>query len=166
MKRAIDDPSASFAARVVLDAIRGDKTIAAFAAHHEVHVNQVTSWKTQLLEDAASASGGQVGSGDERERIRELHANIGEPTVARSCLAGAFEDCFGSTGKRWTVGVLRWRRRGFLRGTPQHSAVGRFDPPVSGGYGGGVCSSARPSVGTRKRAAGTWSNWPTGRLRG
>lgn len=51
---------------------------AAIAAHHEVHPNQVTSWKTQLLQSAAGVFGG-----DQREKLRELHAKIGELTMER-----------------------------------------------------------------------------------
>lgn len=54
MRKARRNHSASFKARVALEAIRGDKTIAQIAAHHEVHPNQVTSWKTQLLVRAVS----------------------------------------------------------------------------------------------------------------
>jgi len=32
--------------------IRGEKTVAEIAAHHEVHPNQVTSWKNELLQKA------------------------------------------------------------------------------------------------------------------
>lgn len=100
MKRVRRNHSASFKARVALEAIRGDKTIAEIAAHHEVHPNQVTSWKTQLLENAAGAFGGEVGDSDQREKIRELHAKIGELTVERDFLEGALGKFPGSSGKR------------------------------------------------------------------
>mgnify|MGYP003388831479 CR=1 FL=1 len=41
------------AASKALEAIRGEKTIPEIAAHHEVHPNQVTSWKRQLLSNCA-----------------------------------------------------------------------------------------------------------------
>ena len=47
--------SAAFKAKVALDAIRGDKTLAELAKLHDVHPNQITDWKSQLLERAASA---------------------------------------------------------------------------------------------------------------
>ena len=68
---------------MVLESIRGEKTVAQIAAHHEVHLNQVTSWETELLENAARIFGGNVIAADGRERIRELHEKIGELTVER-----------------------------------------------------------------------------------
>jgi transposase-like protein len=45
---------------VALEVIRGEKTVAEIAAHHEVHPNQPTSWKSQLLENAAAVFGGEA----------------------------------------------------------------------------------------------------------
>jgi hypothetical protein len=42
--------SGSFKAKVAMAALRGDKTLTEIAAHYEVHPNQVTEWKRQLLE--------------------------------------------------------------------------------------------------------------------
>ena len=84
MKRPRRNHSPAFKAKVALEALKGEKTLAQLAAHYDVHANQITSWKTQLLENAAGIFGaGALESATDRERIRELHAKIGELTVER-----------------------------------------------------------------------------------
>ena len=100
MRKPRRNHSAAFKARIALEAIRGEKTIAEIAAHHEVHPNQVTTWKSQLLENAAAIFGGDVLAEDSKERIRELHAKIGELTVERDFLEGALGKFPGPSGKR------------------------------------------------------------------
>jgi len=100
MKKPRRNHSAAFKARVALEALRGEKTVAEIAAHHEVHATQVTAWKTQLLEKAAGIFGGDALAADGRERIRELHEKIGELTVERDFLEGALGKFPGQSGKR------------------------------------------------------------------
>jgi len=83
MKKPRRNHSAVFKARVALEALRGEKTVAEISAHHEIHPTQVSSWKNQLLENATVAFGGEVVAGDGRDRIRKLHEKIGELTVER-----------------------------------------------------------------------------------
>jgi transposase-like protein len=54
MRRPRRNHSAAFKARLALEAIRGEKTVAEIAAHHEVHPNQVTAWKSEVLQNLAS----------------------------------------------------------------------------------------------------------------
>jgi transposase-like protein len=100
MRRPRRNHSAKFKAQVALEAIRGEKTIAQIAAHHEVHPTQVTSWKNEALEKLSGIFGGESVDRDERERIRELHAKIGELTVERDFLEGALGKFPGLSGKR------------------------------------------------------------------
>jgi transposase-like protein len=100
MRRPRRNHSAKFKAQVALEAIRGEKTIAEIAAHHEVHATQVTSWKNQVLESLAGIFGGQTASKDDKERIRELHAKIGELTVEKDFLSNALGKFPGLSGKR------------------------------------------------------------------
>jgi transposase len=59
MRKPRRNHSAKFKAQVALEAIRGEKTIAEIAAHHEVHATQVTSWKNEVLENLAGIFGGE-----------------------------------------------------------------------------------------------------------
>jgi len=100
MRKPRRNHSPKFKALVALEAIRGDKTIAQIAAHHEVHPNQVTAWKNELLEKAAAVFGAEALAGDSKERIQELHAKIGELTVERDFLSSALGTFHGPSGKR------------------------------------------------------------------
>ena len=100
MRKPRRNHSAKFKAQVALEAIRGEKTIAEIAAHHEVHPNQVTSWKNELLQNAAAVFGGEALAEDGRERIRELHEKIGQLTVEKDFLSDALGKFPGLSGKR------------------------------------------------------------------
>ncbi len=58
MKKPRRNHSAAFKARVALEAIRGETTVAEIAARHEVHPTQVDAWKTQALEHITGTFGG------------------------------------------------------------------------------------------------------------
>ena len=81
--------TAQFKARVAMESLRGDRTIQAIAAKHEIHPNQVSSWKRQaqagLEELFAGASNGR--QKDHDATIHDLHAKIGELTVERDFLS-------------------------------------------------------------------------------
>ena len=57
MKRSRRNHSSAFKAKVALQAIRGDKTLAELAQQHQVHATQISAWKQQLLEHAAELFG-------------------------------------------------------------------------------------------------------------
>ena len=84
MKKPRRNHSPAFKARMALEVLRGEKTLAELSALHNVHPTQLTSWKNELLEGAPGIFGGGVAdSAADRERIRELHEKIGELTVER-----------------------------------------------------------------------------------
>jgi transposase-like protein len=80
-----------FKAKVALAAIKGDLTISQLAEHFDVHPNQITTWKTQLLEGASDVFGAGGGGAPAAASIdvKSLHAKIGELTLENDFLEGA-----------------------------------------------------------------------------
>jgi transposase len=56
MRRPRRNHSPTFKAKVALEALRGEKTLAELAKHHDMHPNQITSWKKEILDRAAEIS--------------------------------------------------------------------------------------------------------------
>ena len=91
MRRPRRNHSPAFKARVALEALKGEKTVAEIVQPYEVHPNPVTAWKNELLQRATEVFGGGAveDGGADAEKVRELHAKIGELTVERDFLAQA-----------------------------------------------------------------------------
>ena len=89
-KRTRRNHSPAFKAKVALAALKGEKTLADLAQQFDVHVNQITQWKSQLLDGAAGVfdHGRPEGSGSVID-LKSLHAKIGELTLENDFLSGA-----------------------------------------------------------------------------
>jgi transposase len=98
-KRPRRNHSSIFKAKVALDAIRAEKTLAELAKVHDVHPNQVNDWKNQLLERAASVFGGESSSPAPVD-LKELHAKIGQLALENDFLSGALTKAGMLSAKR------------------------------------------------------------------
>ena len=83
--------SAEFKAKVALDAIRGEQTVAQLAAKHGVHQTMINAWKKQAIEGMSGVFSGKAeAAGAAREgEIDQLHAKIGQLVVERDFLRRA-----------------------------------------------------------------------------
>jgi transposase len=78
--------SAALKAKIALEALREQASVADLAQRSQVHPNQIYTWKKQLQGQAARAfEAGNSGPAD-HDRKR-LHAKIGELIVERDFLA-------------------------------------------------------------------------------
>lgn len=88
-RRTRRNHSPAFKAKVALAAVRGDRTLADLAQQFDVHPNQITQWKAQLLENAAGAFGATSAAAPPPIDVKALHAKIGELTLENDFLEGA-----------------------------------------------------------------------------
>jgi len=84
--------SAAFKAKVAIEALRGDQTLAELASRHKVHPNLITKWKRQATAGMVDVFSGKRAGGDGSHEagIKDLHAKIGELTVEKDFLSKAF----------------------------------------------------------------------------
>jgi transposase len=89
-KRTGRNHNPAFKAKVALAALKGEKTLADLAQQFDVHVNQITQWRSQLLDGAAGVfDHGNAESAVPVIDLKSLHAKIGELTLENDFLSGA-----------------------------------------------------------------------------
>jgi len=90
-KRTRRNHSPAFKAKVALAAVKGEKTLAELAQPFDVHPNQITNSRGQLLEGVARVFGSDSQSKPAEPAIdvKTLHAKIGEPTLVSDFVQGA-----------------------------------------------------------------------------
>jgi transposase-like protein len=74
---------------VALSALAGDKTLAEIAQRYEIHPNQITEWKRQLVERSAEVFGGGALPAEPVVDLKALHAKIGQLALENDFLESA-----------------------------------------------------------------------------
>jgi transposase len=89
-KRTRRNHSPAFKAKVVLAALKGERTLAELAAQFDVHPNQIQDWKKQLVGKAENVFGAAVLDAAHHDHLQQqLHAKIGQLAMEKDFLANA-----------------------------------------------------------------------------
>jgi transposase len=76
-----------FKARVVLEAIKGEKSIAQISSEYEVHSNMVAKWKKHFKENMANIfSSNDEKAPDAERQVENLYKEIGRIQVENAWL--------------------------------------------------------------------------------
>lgn len=87
-KRPRRNHAPAFKAKVALDALKGEQTLVEIAQRYQIHPNQITEWKKQLLEHAPDIFSKER-KGDQIPSVKDLHAKIGQLSMENDFLSGA-----------------------------------------------------------------------------
>ena len=90
MRRPRRNHSPQFKAKVAVAALRGEQTLVELSEQFDVHPNQITQWKQQVVENLAAVFDKGVGGQATEAELKELHAKIGQLTLENDFLARAF----------------------------------------------------------------------------
>ena len=95
--------SPDFKAKVALESIREEMTMAELSKKYGVHPTQIGTWKPAAIGNMATAFANRErdpGRVDEAQ-IEKLHSKIGQLVVERDFLANASVQLLGTRGKKW-----------------------------------------------------------------
>lgn len=79
--------SATFKARVAMQALREEATVAELAQQHGIHPTMIAHWKRQLVEHAAEVFEHGAHRDDTAQTVAELYRQIGQLKVENDFLA-------------------------------------------------------------------------------
>ena len=81
-----------FKAKVALEAIRGELTLAELSAKHGIHQTMIAAWKKQAIEGMAATFSGKAEAAQamSEAELERLHAKIGQLVIEKDFLSKAF----------------------------------------------------------------------------
>jgi len=97
MRREKRTLTGAFKAKVALEALQEKKTIAQLAAEYELHANQISAWKKQLLEQSSQVFEKPVIEKDDSKdkEIEKLYNKVGKLSVENDWLKKKSEQFLG-----------------------------------------------------------------------
>ncbi len=98
-KRPRRNHAPAFKAKVALEALKGEQTVVELSQRYQVHPNQITAWKRQLLDHAADVFGKDQ-KADSGVNVKDLHAKIGQLSMENDFLAVALGRINDASAKR------------------------------------------------------------------
>jgi transposase len=96
-KRTRRNHSPAFKAKVALEALKGEQTLSELSTRFQIHPNQITEWKRQLLDRAPEVF--DKGKTIEPD-VDDLHSKIGKLTMEIDFLSGALGRIDGRSAKK------------------------------------------------------------------
>ncbi len=85
---------------MALAGAKGDRAISELSQQFDVHPNQITQWKTQLLEPMSEIFKGSAKAGPPQMDVKTLYAKIGELTLENDFLETALTKASLLSAKR------------------------------------------------------------------
>ena len=102
MRRQRRTHKPEFKEKVALAVVQGNLTMAELVKKFDVHANQVTEWKKQLLCSAPEVFGSTANRKEKsEEEVQALRAKIGQLTTENDFLELGLERIHGPRGKKW-----------------------------------------------------------------
>ncbi len=84
--------TATFKAKVALEAIKGEKTISEIASEHGIHPQQVRAWKREFLKKAHLVFEKDKDIASLRKELDKAYKKIGQLEVEKDFLSGILKN--------------------------------------------------------------------------